>query len=128
MAYKDLEKKKAWAKKYYAEQYLKNTDNIKKRNLDYYYKNKDKFQVNQERYLLKLSLVNKDISKRHLKSWALKIKRRDTICLYCGSTDKLHAHHILSKGKHPEFALFINNGITLCETCHIQEHYLNGDI
>jgi 5-methylcytosine-specific restriction endonuclease McrA len=91
-------------------------------------KNKDKRNKYNETYLLKLNLANKNISYRTLSAWSLQVKERDCSCLYCGSTDKLHAHHILSKIKHPEFALFLNNGITLCESCHINEHQINGNI
>lgn len=59
-------------------------------------------------------------------SWSSKVKKRDGCCVYCGSKEKLNAHHILSAHKHPEFRLIINNGITLCHTCHWDEHRLNG--
>lgn len=60
-------------------------------------------------------------------TWARKVKNRDNKrCVYCASTGKLHAHHILTKNKHPEWSLFLDNGITLCQTCHWEEHRLNG--
>lgn len=59
-------------------------------------------------------------------SWSRAVKKRDRCCVYCHSTDKLHAHHILSAHKHPEFRLFVDNGITLCYSCHWDEHRLNG--
>lgn len=90
--------------------------------------NPEKKAAAKQKHLLKLNLANKHISGRTLHAWAQQVKKRDTACLYCGSTSKLHAHHILSKSKHPDHALFLNNGITLCEVCHIQEHILNGDI
>jgi len=63
----------------------------------------------------------------HIPTWAKRVKERDNRrCVYCGSNKKLHAHHILAKSKHPEWALFVNNGITLCNKCHIEEHKLNG--
>jgi len=62
-----------------------------------------------------------------LRNWSKQVRKKDNKrCVYCGSTKKLHSHHILSKAKHPEWALFIDNGITLCEPCHIEEHKLNG--
>jgi 5-methylcytosine-specific restriction endonuclease McrA len=90
--------------------------------------NPEKCSKHKKAYLLKLNLMNKNISGRTLAAWSFQVRERDTACLYCGSTDKLHAHHILSKVKHPEWALFLNNGITLCEVCHIQEHTINGEI
>jgi len=59
-------------------------------------------------------------------AWSRDVKRRDHKCVYCGSEERLHSHHILSAHKHPEFRLFIDNGITLCHTCHWDEHRLNG--
>jgi hypothetical protein len=79
--------------------------------------------------MLKLNLANSDISQRTLKAWSIQIKKRDQYsCRYCGSSDKLHAHHILSKIKHPELALNLDNGLTLCSACHIEEHRINGEI
>jgi 5-methylcytosine-specific restriction endonuclease McrA len=90
--------------------------------------NPEKKAANQNAYFLRLNLINKKISRRTIRAWALQVRARDTACLYCGSTSNLHAHHILSKVKHPDWALFLNNGITLCEPCHIIEHTLNGDV
>ena len=90
--------------------------------------NPEKIAAIQKAYFLRLNLMNKKISKRTLNAWSLQVRERDCSCLYCGSASNLHAHHILSKSKHPEHALFLDNGITLCEVCHIQEHTINGDI
>ena len=64
------------------------------------------------------------------KHWAKSVKTRDNYtCQYCHSVGgSLNSHHILSRGKHPEFELSINNGITLCVACHKQEHKINGNI
>lgn len=65
----------------------------------------------------------------NFKKWRKEVWKRDNYrCVICGSNKKLNAHHILSVSKHFEFALFINNGITLCEACHKSEHRLNGII
>ena len=59
--------------------------------------------------------------------WSKEVKKRDNYtCVYCGSTENLHSHHILSKHKHPEHRLLLNNGITLCGVCHREEHKING--
>jgi len=74
-------------------------------------------------------ILNNHLNRSQLGTWSKDVKKKDNKrCVYCGSTNKLHAHHILAKSKHPEWALFIDNGITLCEPCHIQEHKLNGYI
>ena len=64
-------------------------------------------------------------------AWAEAVIRRDHgTCSICGFVKKgrgsVHAHHILSVAKHPERALSINNGITLCTPCHVEEHRVNG--
>tara|TARA_R110000868_G_scaffold30713_2_gene113299 strand:- start:11 stop:415 length:405 start_codon:yes stop_codon:yes gene_type:complete len=130
-------------KAYYRKYYLENKEKLKAKAEAWEKANQEKRaatnrawdKANPEKraafnkaYLLKLNLANKNISQRTLRAWSYQVRARDTACLYCGSTNKLHAHHILSKLKHPEFALFLNNGITLCEACHFQEHTLNRDI
>ena len=92
-------------------------------------KGKKVIKKTKEQRLKKLNLVNEKISRRTLYAWGLQVKERDkNMCQICYSTDNLHAHHILSKSKHPTLALLLNNGITLCETCHIEEHRLNGEL
>lgn len=91
-------------------------------------KNKDKRNQYNKKYLLKLNLGNIYISNRTLQAWSIQVRTRLPSCQYCGSRKGLQAHHILSKSKHPEFALFLDNGITLCEPCHYKEHSINGEI
>lgn len=55
--------------------------------------------------------------------WSLSVKRRDGLqCRYCSSTNRLHAHHIKPKAQYPEYEFDVDNGITLCESCHLNEH------
>jgi predicted CxxxxCH...CXXCH cytochrome family protein len=117
---RNKEYQKAWKKA--------NAEKIRATNRAWDKNNPEKIVAKYERYFLKLNLANKDISRRTLKAWSCQIRERDCSCLYCGSTSKLQAHHILSKSKHPDWALFLNNGITLCESCHTQEHTINGDL
>ena len=124
MTEEQKEKKAEYMKAYY----LDNKSKFGDYNKAWRKVNKEKFSAQQKRKLLRLNVVNKKLTKRTLSAWSAQIRERDTACLYCGSTSNLHAHHILSKVKHPEHALFLNNGITLCEPCHIQEHTLNGDL
>jgi len=51
------------------------------------------------------------------KYWSKKIKLKKS-CVYCGSTENLHAHHIFSVSKHPLLIKNKNNGIVLCGKCH----------
>lgn len=57
-----------------------------------------------------------------LKQWADAVKARDGKCLKCGTTEDLHAHHVLPKSTHPELSLDPDNGMTLCYRCHKAEH------
>lgn len=45
-------------------------------------------------------------------------KRDDNTCQHCGSIKSLIAHHIKSYTEFPDLRIDINNGITLCRSCH----------
>jgi hypothetical protein len=57
-------------------------------------------------------------------AWARAVISRDkATCQHCGATDvELHAHHILSFAEHPEQRWNIDNGMTLCHSCHWAVH------
>jgi hypothetical protein len=61
-----------------------------------------------------------------LKEWSLIVKRRDKfICQKCKKKTKgfnCCAHHIKSKKEFPELIFDINNGMTLCRSCHVAFH------
>lgn len=60
---------------------------------------------------------------RHYK-WRTEVKKRDgNKCMRCGSIDKLHAHHIIPWMKNKELRYDLNNGITLCASCHSKEEW-----
>lgn len=62
------------------------------------------------------STYSKDWGKR-----SAEIKKRDNnMCVDCGSTKNLHAHHIVSKAHSSSDGDF--NTITLCENCHSKRH------
>ena len=50
----------------------------------------------------------------------------EKICVYCGGTENLEAHHILAWAHFPESRLIIENGIALCVGCHKREHSIHG--
>jgi transcription elongation factor Elf1 len=55
--------------------------------------------------------------------WSMAVRERDGHrCQHCGSNGKLHAHHIKPRAMFPELALELDNGLTLCEECHVEEH------
>jgi len=61
--------------------------------------------------------------------WRKEIFYRDKyICQKCykKSEGDLVAHHILPYSTYPEYRLYINNGITLCENCHKIFHSIYG--
>jgi len=61
------------------------------------------------------------------KEWRLDIYKRDGFkCQACGQVGKdLRAHHIIPVSQSVEKMFQIDNGITLCETCHKQVHKNN---
>lgn len=54
--------------------------------------------------------------------WAKKVKERDGKCIKCGSKENLCAHHISHWADDPINRINIDNGITLCATCHRSQH------
>jgi len=59
-------------------------------------------------------------------AWAAMVKERDQKCMECKSIYDLHAHHIKAYKDNPELRLDVNNGITLCGSCHRNWHKMNG--
>jgi|AntAceMinimDraft_18_1070375.scaffolds.fasta_scaffold120866_2 hypothetical protein len=58
------------------------------------------------------------------REWRLMVFGRDDYtCHDCGKRGVyLEAHHIKSWKEHPELRFEINNGMTLCRSCHIKKH------
>ena len=54
------------------------------------------------------------------KAWRKSVFTRDEfVCQMCGEkSEELEAHHIRTKRRFPRLTLEVNNGITLCFTCH----------
>lgn len=44
-------------------------------------------------------------------------------CEVCGSTDRLQAHHFWYKGSYAHLRFDIDNGISLCQSCHFILHH-----
>jgi len=51
------------------------------------------------------------------------ISRDDGRCTECGSTEDLHAHHILPWKDHEDHRFCLKNGQTLCRSCHAKETF-----
>lgn len=57
------------------------------------------------------------------KQWSKDVRGRDGHkCIGCGAKGKLHAHHIKPWKEFPELRYDIENGVTLCPTCHQKAH------
>jgi len=50
----------------------------------------------------------------------------ENFCEICHSTENLVGHHIQPQKLYPEFALDIDNGIVLCEECHVKYGHTKG--
>ena len=62
-----------------------------------------------------------------LRQWSLAVRERDSFtCRSCGSKKNSHAHHIVSKYYMPEYTLLLDNGITLCKSCHLGTRGVHG--
>ena len=74
-----------------------------------------------------ISLLNDNRDSNEYKNWRQNVYKRDNYrCVKCGSKEKLNAHHIKSWKNYPELRYDINNGVTLCEKCHIAWHKEHG--
>lgn len=57
------------------------------------------------------------------KAWSVAVRERDgNVCVKCGASGRLHAHHVKSWKDAPELRFDVSNGITLCPPCHQKEH------
>jgi len=55
--------------------------------------------------------------------WQKRVLKRDNnVCQECFSTDRPHAHHIKFWEAYPELRFDLDNGITLCSSCHAKLH------
>jgi len=62
-----------------------------------------------------------------LMSWAKTVRKLDNnMCKLCDSTENLHAHHIMPRSLFVQLSLYLDNGITLCLSCHYKTHGWKG--
>lgn len=62
-------------------------------------------------------------------AWKLAVLHRDNYtCRICGSKEQLHAHHINSWAEFPEDRFILENGLTLCSSCHEQYHRYEKEV
>ena len=60
------------------------------------------------------------------RAWRSRIVGRDPRCLKCGSTDRLHAHHLEGYASNPQKREHPDNGATMCSACHMDFHVRYG--
>ena len=135
-----LEEKKMYDKQYYKD----HREEMIKQSIQYYecHREERKSQMKQydkdhpekhlkskKKELIKLGKtfdLNHKSMKRALISWSKTVRKRDNNkCTWCNSTQDLIAHHIWHKVFCPESALDVDNGITLCHDCHMEQHKLD---
>lgn len=84
----------------------------------------------QHCYIETLKGTYEDCNRRSFpgsRKWLRLVKNRDNNeCQCCGSKDKIRVHHIKNFADNKEKRLDINNGIVLCEDCHIDFHRIYG--
>ena len=62
-------------------------------------------------------------SRKQYRKWRSQVIKRDNHkCKLCGNSKNLVAHHIIEAQNNPSIKFEINNGITLCNICHIKIH------
>ena len=59
--------------------------------------------------------------------WTRAVLKRDKSCQRCGTTDRLHVHHIYPYAWHPNLRTEPTNGIVLCNDCHRAYHNRHGN-
>lgn len=65
-----------------------------------------------------------------LRKWSRRVKERDGYeCRSCGSEQNLHSHHVVPRyeDRSEEMIYGIDNGLTLCQSCHAKRHRDRGD-
>ena len=97
-----------------------------KKSKDYYaYKSRENKPIfNKSNLNQNNKRTERSLNKGKLITWRNKVNKRDNyICVKCGKkSDYIHTHHILSFTDYPSERYKIENGITLCEDCHIKFH------
>ena len=92
--------------------------------------NKDRYMPKGENHQNQkggISKINDNRDSNDYKEQRKQVYERDKYkCIKCGSKEKINAHHILSQKYYPEKRYDIDNGITLCEECHIKIHQKYG--
>jgi hypothetical protein len=111
---KHRQQSKTWSKA--------NPEKVAAKNKTWCLANPEKRVAANKKHLLKLNIINKNISRRTLTAWSAQVKEAVSFCEWCYSEDSLEAHHILPKAEFPQHALDVKNGRTMCSYCHTMIH------
>lgn len=69
----------------------------------------------------------RDMVSLEYKTWRRAVFARDRYtCTECGATGDLQAHHIKPYAAYPELRHNVDNGLTLCPTCHLKTPTYGG--
>lgn len=62
-------------------------------------------------------------------AWIEAVMQRDNFtCRHCGAKENLAAHHIVRWNDDPALRFVVDNGLTLCRSCHSREHIRLGHL
>ncbi len=86
----------------------------------------------EKSYAWKGGITPVNVSIRHsleYKLWRDAVFTRDNFtCVWCGQVSKIiHADHIQTFAEYPELRFAIDNGRTLCKSCHLKRHSKDRD-
>lgn len=73
---------------------------------------------------------NRATDDARLANWSRTVKERDGYqCVSCSSTENLHSHHVVPRyeDRSEEMVYGVDNGETLCQSCHAKRHRERGD-
>lgn len=66
--------------------------------------------------------VIKNRASKEAARWVSAIRARDVRCVFCGSADRLQAHHVMTWAEWPELRVMPGNGLLVCLRCHSSIH------
>lgn len=59
------------------------------------------------------------VRRKLLIAWSTRVRARDqNKCAICGDVDHINAHHLLAKESYHHLAYELDNGVSLCPSCH----------
>jgi len=65
--------------------------------------------------------IRQKLDESCLKLWSLCVRARDKTCRNCNSDYNLQAHHLVQR-TYKSSRYNLENGLTLCSSCHFSEH------